>query len=372
MAPTTLFEDLLSVTVRNTFLHFALLGPTDGDCESKEQPSVMRSVTAPVFKQPPRTEMVGEEEDNEEDGADDNGTQPCLERVMTLDAFEEPSACNVGRGIAASQDLEPVIEQSDGEECVQQQQQQQQLQLCGQQQMPGVQPFVVPVCYIPNTFQAAAAAAQPQNAITMGAAWTDMMAVASSGSDMARTASAGSSGRDSHSTGDVAPSGSSACQRFARPHAAKRGEGQRVTVMLRSLPSSFTRSMLFKLMDTEGFAGKYDFVYLPIDFRTHGASGFAFVNLVTAAEAMRFYRHFDGFARWPVALATSKACSVGWSDPYQGLDANVGRYRNSPLMHEIVPDSYRPVLFSDGARVPFPPPTNKIKPPRQGTERMFV
>eukprot|EP00444_Apocalathium_aciculiferum_P029412 CAMPEP_0183422902 /NCGR_PEP_ID=MMETSP0370-20130417/28116_1 /TAXON_ID=268820 /ORGANISM="Peridinium aciculiferum, Strain PAER-2" /LENGTH=66 /DNA_ID=CAMNT_0025607029 /DNA_START=59 /DNA_END=256 /DNA_ORIENTATION=+ len=66
MVPTTPFEDNCSVSVRNTFLHYAPLGPTDGDCESKEQPSVMRSVTAPVFKQPPSTEMVGEEEDNEE------------------------------------------------------------------------------------------------------------------------------------------------------------------------------------------------------------------------------------------------------------------------------------------------------------------
>jgi len=144
----------------------------------------------------------------------------------------------------------------------------------------------------------------------------------------------------------------------------------RTTLMLRNLPNNLSRTDLICLLDEQGFAGRYDFLYLPIDFRTHVALGYAFVNMVTPLDAMRLREHLDGFSSWVVPSA--KACNVSWSQPHQGLEEHVARYRNSPLMHECVPDEYRPVLLSGGARVPFPPPTKKIKAPRQGTERMLV
>lgn len=148
------------------------------------------------------------------------------------------------------------------------------------------------------------------------------------------------------------------------------GQLARTTVMLRNLPNNYTRDGLLRLIDAEGFAGKYDFLYLPIDFRTHAALGYAFLNLVTPEDAERLRQRLDGFSRW--ALPSNKVCSVGWSYPHQGLDSHIARYRNSPLMHEAVPDGYRPILFQDGIRAPFPPPTKRIKPPRQGTQRMLV
>lgn len=143
----------------------------------------------------------------------------------------------------------------------------------------------------------------------------------------------------------------------------------RTTIMLRNLPNNYTRTMLLDLLGTAGFAGEYDFLYLPMDFRTHAALGYAFVNLVGPAEAERFQQYFNGFSKW--SLPSSKVCSASWSD-HQGLDAHVARYRNSPLMHETVPDAYRPIMFADGVRISFPPATKKIKPPRQGTERLLV
>merc|ERR1712107_772988 len=142
------------------------------------------------------------------------------------------------------------------------------------------------------------------------------------------------------------------------------------TIMLRNLPNNYTRAMLLDLIDWAGFAGRYDFLYLPIDFRTHAALGYAFLNLVSTEDAERLREFFDGFSRW--ALPSSKVCSAAWSHPHQGYEAHVQRYCNSPLMHEAVPDAYRPMLFADGVRIPFPAPTKRIKPPRQGTERMLV
>eukprot|EP00428_Durinskia_dybowskii_P038481 CAMPEP_0170265092 /NCGR_PEP_ID=MMETSP0116_2-20130129/32451_1 /TAXON_ID=400756 /ORGANISM="Durinskia baltica, Strain CSIRO CS-38" /LENGTH=140 /DNA_ID=CAMNT_0010516205 /DNA_START=1 /DNA_END=423 /DNA_ORIENTATION=- len=140
--------------------------------------------------------------------------------------------------------------------------------------------------------------------------------------------------------------------------------------MMRNLPNNYTRDDLLQMIDSQGFAGRYDFVYFPIDFRTHAALGYAFLNLLTPEDAEDFRRSMDGFSRW--RLPSGKVCSVAWSHPHQGLQSHVERYRNSPLFHVSVPDEYRPVVFEDGRRVPFPPPTKKIKPPRQGTERMLV
>jgi len=169
----------------------------------------------------------------------------------------------------------------------------------------------------------------------------------------------------------------SSCSPSSQPYVV-RGQGgtraqpesQRTTVMLRNLPNNYTRAILLSLLDSEGFAGQYDFVYLPIDFRTHAALGYAFVNLVLPEQAERLHQRLNGFSKWQ--FPSSKACTVSWSNPHQGLESHIARYRNSPLMHEVVPDQYRPVLLRDGRRIPFPPPTKKIKFPRQGTERMLV
>lgn len=138
---------------------------------------------------------------------------------------------------------------------------------------------------------------------------------------------------------------------------------QRTTVMLRNLPNNYTREMLLKLIDSAGFAGKYDFLYLPTDFTSLAGLGYAFVNCTNPADATRLWEHFDGFSDW--GLQSSKVCTVAWSNPHQGLDEHIKRYRDSPVMHPSVPDDCKPALFGpSGMRLAFPPPTRTIAPPR--------
>jgi len=139
-------------------------------------------------------------------------------------------------------------------------------------------------------------------------------------------------------------------------------DGPRTTVMLRNLPDGFTREGLLHLLDSEGFAGKYDFAYLPVDFDTLTGLNHAFVNLVSPAEAERLREHLEGFSGW--AVQSDNVCSVAWNDRQQGLPALVERYRNSPVMHETVPDACKPVIILSGRRAQFPPPTQKIKAPK--------
>jgi hypothetical protein len=136
----------------------------------------------------------------------------------------------------------------------------------------------------------------------------------------------------------------------------------RTTVMLRNLPNNYSRAMLLDLIDSEGFAKLYDFIYLPIDFKSRASLGYAFVNMTNHEAAKCFRDTFDGFSNW--ILPSRKVCGVNWSGPHQGLEAHIERYRNSPVMHEAVPDIYKPALFMDGQRAVFPPPTKKLRAPR--------
>mmetsp|Transcript_49674 Transcript_49674/g.91709 ORF Transcript_49674/g.91709 Transcript_49674/m.91709 type:complete len:276 (+) Transcript_49674:2-829(+) len=138
--------------------------------------------------------------------------------------------------------------------------------------------------------------------------------------------------------------------------------GPRTTVMLRNIPEGYTRKMLMDLLDTEGFAGKYDFLYLPFDFSTFTCLNHAFVNFVTPTDAEQVRAKLSGRKRW--AATSENLCSVDWNDRQQGLAPLVERYRNSPVMHESVPEECKPVLLTGGRMLPFPAPTQHIKAPK--------
>lgn len=136
----------------------------------------------------------------------------------------------------------------------------------------------------------------------------------------------------------------------------------RTTVMLRNLPNNYTRSMLIAMLNKEGFSGQFDFIYLPMDFRSHACLGYAFINLIHPSMVSGFWAAFDGYSSW--FIPSRKVCYVSWCGPHQGCQAHVERYRNSPVMHPEVPDEYKPMVFVCGMPVEFPAPTRKPRVPR--------
>mmetsp|Transcript_51738 Transcript_51738/g.136663 ORF Transcript_51738/g.136663 Transcript_51738/m.136663 type:complete len:366 (-) Transcript_51738:339-1436(-) len=140
-------------------------------------------------------------------------------------------------------------------------------------------------------------------------------------------------------------------------------QGPITTLMIRNLPHELLQSQLAVDMDACGFKGEYDFVYLPMDFKSSANLGYAFVNVASPSKVHHFWAALDGYKEW--TIPTAKVCQVGWSDPHQGLRANVHRYRNSPVMHEDVPDECKPVLFAHGIRTDFPNPTKSLHAPRR-------
>eukprot|EP00445_Apocalathium_hangoei_P075184 CAMPEP_0204149182 /NCGR_PEP_ID=MMETSP0361-20130328/24186_1 /ASSEMBLY_ACC=CAM_ASM_000343 /TAXON_ID=268821 /ORGANISM="Scrippsiella Hangoei, Strain SHTV-5" /LENGTH=153 /DNA_ID=CAMNT_0051103645 /DNA_START=13 /DNA_END=470 /DNA_ORIENTATION=- len=82
----------------------------------------------------------------------------------------------------------------------------------------------------------------------------------------------------------------------------------------------------------------------------------------TPSDAQGVFDVLQGFQDW--GMPTDKVCEVTWSDKLQGLPQHIERYRNSPLMHPNVPDEFKPVVYQEGLRVNFPPPTKALRPPR--------
>jgi len=151
---------------------------------------------------------------------------------------------------------------------------------------------------------------------------------------------------------------------FRRNNRKKAGSSlvqQQTSVMLRNLPLDMTRVMFVQLLDREGFAGKYDLIYLPRDFKTSANLGYAFVNMQEHGEALKLQKHFTGFSRW--CFPSFKRCEAAWSRQ-QGLAAYIDWYRNNPVMHESVPEEFKPGLFEQGVQIAFPSPTRRLKMPQ--------
>jgi hypothetical protein len=131
------------------------------------------------------------------------------------------------------------------------------------------------------------------------------------------------------------------------------------TVMMRNVPHSYTCDKLIDLLESKGFSEWFDFVYVPINFECMLGVGYAFVNLTSQERAEEFILAFEGFDGWESSFSKT-ACAMHWS-VCQGLDENISRYRNSPLMCEEVPAFYKPVLLKDGVRIEFPKPTKQLR-----------
>jgi len=114
------------------------------------------------------------------------------------------------------------------------------------------------------------------------------------------------------------------------------------TLVLQKLPKSLDRASLLAFLDMHGFRGQYDFLYLPLDYKTRLSLGFAFVNFVSNAAARCAMDRF------------SSMFEVKWSQKRRGLQENIEHYRNTALMSPDMPDEFKPILLLNGVRVDFP------------------
>jgi len=130
------------------------------------------------------------------------------------------------------------------------------------------------------------------------------------------------------------------------------------TIMLRGVPRNSSREQLIQLLDDRGYSGLFNFVYLPVDFESSESVGYAFINLTEPKIAEAFKESFEGLTCYP--FSASQPCTTIWSR-VQGFNANIKQYRNSPVMHELVLDEYKPIILWNGLRRAFPAPTTALK-----------
>jgi len=131
----------------------------------------------------------------------------------------------------------------------------------------------------------------------------------------------------------------------------------RTTMMLKNIPNKYTRGMLIHQLETKLSPHSFDFVYMPIDFKSRCNFGYCFVNLASSYLVKTFLAEFAGF-RLP-EIRTNKVCEVVYAR-VQGLQANVNRLINSPILaacSESVPlgqdDAALPLVFTRGETLTF-------------------
>lgn len=124
--------------------------------------------------------------------------------------------------------------------------------------------------------------------------------------------------------------------------------------------------------------------FAEVKFLTGIPFGHAFVNFISPSASHEF--------RCLAAEFEKQELILSWAD-VQGLEEQIKRYRNSPVMHRgqglarvltsrvgcqaapdlaesslprhrNVPEAYKPIIFKDGVRMPFPAPSEWIKPPK--------
>lgn len=136
----------------------------------------------------------------------------------------------------------------------------------------------------------------------------------------------------------------------------------KTTLMIRNLPTDLSQPAFVQQFLEAGYRGLLDFVYMPMNLRAQGNFGYAFINFVSPSVAEHVVMQM------PPLQHDEPSSSERWSSLWstcQGLNANIERYRNSPLMHEFVPKECKPAMYDhSGNQVTFPKPTKKVPKPR--------
>lgn len=143
---------------------------------------------------------------------------------------------------------------------------------------------------------------------------------------------------------------------------ASSGLESQTSLMVRNLSPDLTQPEFVQHLINGGYRGLFDFVYMPMNLRACGSFGYTFVNFKSHSIAAQVMARLQSSQKGDVL--SSLEWSAVWST-CQGLDANIDRYRNSPLMHDLVPKDAKPSVYdSNGILATFPAPTKTISRPR--------
>lgn len=128
----------------------------------------------------------------------------------------------------------------------------------------------------------------------------------------------------------------SSTHNVVEPGRIKAGVDVRTTIMLRNIPNKMQQAELKDVVDDSSF-GKYDFMYLRIDFQNECNVGYAFINFVDPLDIVDFWNARAGTS-WDTH-GSNKIAEISYAT-IQGKDCLVSKFRNSSVMLEA--PEYRP------------------------------
>jgi len=118
---------------------------------------------------------------------------------------------------------------------------------------------------------------------------------------------------------------------FAEEFAKTESEAPRTTMMLRNIPNRYTQQELAEELELLGFKGSFDFLHAPIDFKTMGNKGYAFVNFVSAEWANRCQQEINGYSFLKHQQKKCKKVAMVSVAHLQGLEANIAHYQHAAV-----------------------------------------
>lgn len=122
------------------------------------------------------------------------------------------------------------------------------------------------------------------------------------------------------------------------------------TLMMKNIPTKLTREELLGWILSGMAQSSFNFLYMPIDFKTRCNFGYAFINFTSEVYIDRFTDRFHkqrmnsfDFTSRPVEVVIARV---------QGFNANINRLISSPVLFAADEESL-PLIFSGNRSVPF-------------------
>jgi len=100
------------------------------------------------------------------------------------------------------------------------------------------------------------------------------------------------------------------------------------TMMIRNIPNRYNQKEFVREFESLGFGGTFDFLYLPMDRKSHASVGYCFVNFVDGHWAARCAEVFENYTFKMQKKGKERTTSVSVAH-LQGLEANILHYKNS-------------------------------------------
>jgi RNA recognition motif-containing protein len=102
------------------------------------------------------------------------------------------------------------------------------------------------------------------------------------------------------------------------------------TMMIRNIPNQYAQKDFIQELDSLGFEGTYNFLYIPVDKKTAASCGYGFINFIDHHWAAKCASVFQDYLLTP-KKGKGKYAEVSAAH-LQGLEANIAHYRNTKIL----------------------------------------